>query len=73
MFKNMNWNKGNKGNKRHLFSKLGIYDKIGKKGNKIVAFKSQWRNSYRFTFNFKDGLLHLKRHFAKVSGSGYNI
>ena len=32
MLKNMNWNKGNKGNKRHLFSKLGIYDKIDKKG-----------------------------------------
>jgi hypothetical protein len=29
MFKNMNCNKGNKGNKRHLFRKLGIYDKIG--------------------------------------------
>jgi hypothetical protein len=42
MFKNMNWNKGNKDNKRRLFPKLGIYDKIGKKGNiKIAAFKSQ--------------------------------
>ena len=44
----MNWNKGNKGdkgnkgnkcnkenkgNKRNLFRKLGIYDRIGKKGN----------------------------------------
>jgi hypothetical protein len=35
----MNRNKGNKDNKRHLFRKLGIYDKIGKKRlNKIVAF-----------------------------------
>ena len=38
MFKNMN---GNKGNNSHLFRKLGIYDKIGKKGKKIVAFQSQ--------------------------------
>ena len=75
MFKNMNWNKGNKGNKgnkRHLFSKLGIYDKIGRKKrqHKIVAFKSRWRNSYRFAFYFKAGSLHLERHFAKVPGSG---
>jgi len=56
MFKNMNWNKGNKGNKRHLFRKLGIYNKIGKKRqNKIVAFQSQLRNLYRFTFYFKAG------------------
>ena len=34
MFKSMN---GNKGNKRHLFRKLGIYDIIGKKG-KITFF-----------------------------------
>ena len=39
MFKNLNRNKGNKGNKRH---KLGIYDKIGKKRqHKILAFQSQ--------------------------------
>ena len=69
MFKNMNWIKRNKGNKRDLFRKLGIYDKIGKKGNNIVAFQLQWRNSYRFTFYFKAGSLHLKRHFAKVLGS----
>ena len=72
MFKNMNWNKGDKGNKRHLFRKLGIYDKIGKKGqHKIVAFQSQWRSSFRFTFYFKAGSLHLKRHFARVPGSGH--
>ena len=40
MLKNMNLNKGNKDNKRHLFRKLGIRGKIGKKGN-IVAFQSQ--------------------------------
>ena len=71
MFKNMNWNKGNK---RHLFRKLGIYDKIGKKWqHKIVAFQSQWCNSCRFTFYCKAGSLHLKRHFAKVLGSGYHL
>ena len=31
MFKNMNRNKGNNDNKRHLFRELGIYNKIGKK------------------------------------------
>jgi hypothetical protein len=70
MLKNMNWNKGNKGNKMHLFRKLGIYGKIGKK---ILAFQSQWGNSYRFTFYFKAGSLHLKRQFAKVPGSANNI
>jgi len=30
----MNRNKGNKGNERHLFRKLGIYDKIGKEREK---------------------------------------
>ena len=71
MLKNMNWNKGNKGNKGHLFRKLGIYDKMSKKRkHKIVAFQWQLRNSYRFTFYFKTGSLHLKRHFAKVPDSG---
>ena len=70
----MNWNKGSKGNKIHLFRKLGIYDKIGKKKqHKFVAFQSQWCNSYRFTFYFKAHSLHLKRHFAKLSGSYNNI
>ena len=74
MFKNMNSNKGNKCNKRHLFCKLCIYDKIGKKRqHKIVAFQSQWQISYRFTFYFKADSLHLKRHFAKVPGSGIII
>ena len=72
MFKNMNWNKRNKGNKRHLFNKLGIYDKMGKKREHKIVFHSQWRNSYRFTFYFKAGSLHLKRHFDKVPGSGNN-
>ena len=34
--------KKNKGNKRHLFRKLGIYHQIGKKRqHKTVAFQSQ--------------------------------
>ena len=42
MFKDMNWNKGNKANKRHLFRKLGTYDKIGgKRQPKILTFHSQ--------------------------------
>jgi len=42
MFKIMKRKKGNKGNKRHLFRKLDIYDKIGKKRqHKVVAFQSQ--------------------------------
>ena len=45
---------------------------IKKRQNKIVAFQSQWRDSYRFTFYFKAASLHLKRHFAKVPGSGYH-
>ena len=65
MFKNMNRNKGNKGNKRH---KLGIYDKIGKKGN--INLKHFNHNDVIRTDSLFILRLHLKRHFAKVPGSG---